>query len=163
MARNNFEDEGWEDLFASRNGGTKEFEDRYPLSTTRLHQDQCDDVQLCRTVEESISKNEFKYTYKEVEGRNLIHQQGKILVPAAARERILDWYHTMLVHPGRDRMYQTIRTNFYWKGMRNDVIKHCKTCHICQKAKKTNKLKYGLLPEKEGEVTKWSRVNVDLW
>ena len=84
MARNNFEDEGWEDLFASRNGGTKEFEDRYPLSTTRLHQDQCDDVQLCRTVKESISKNEFKYTYKEVEGKNLIHQQGRILVPVAA-------------------------------------------------------------------------------
>ena len=69
----------------------------------------------------------------------------------------------MLVHPGRDWMYETLQTNFYWKGMKNDVVKFCKNCHICQKAKKTNKLKYGLLSEKEGEVTKWSRVNVDLW
>lgn len=30
-------------------------------------------------------------------------------------------------------------------------------------SKKTNKNKYGLLPEKKGEITKWSRVNVDLF
>ena len=47
MARNDFEEEGWEDLFASSNGGRSEFEDQYPLSTTWLHQDQCNDVQLC--------------------------------------------------------------------------------------------------------------------
>ena len=84
MARNDFEEEGWEDLFVSSTGGRSEFEDRYPLSTTRLQQDQGNDVQLCRTVKESINNNEFKYTYKEVEGKNLIHQQGRILVPAAA-------------------------------------------------------------------------------
>ena len=47
--------------------------------------------------------------------------------------------------------------------MRNDIIQHIKTCDVCQRCKRTNKNKYGLLPEKEGEIIKWSRVNVDLW
>ena len=69
----------------------------------------------------------------------------------------------MRVHPGRDWMHKTMQTNFYWKGMIENMTKYCKTCHTCQRAKKTNKLKYGSVPEKEGEVTKWSHVNVDLW
>jgi len=47
--------------------------------------------------------------------------------------------------------------------MNRDVKNHCKHAHECQIAKVTNKKKYGLLPEKIGEVVKWSRVNADLW
>ena len=47
--------------------------------------------------------------------------------------------------------------------MRSDITQLIKTCDVCQRCKRTNKNKYGLLPEKEGEIIKWSRVNVDLW
>ena len=57
--------------------------------------------------------------------------------------------YTEFVHPGRDQMHETMWTNFYWKGMKNDIVKYCKTCHICQNAKKTNKLKHVFVPEKE--------------
>ena len=60
-------------------------------------------------------------------------------------------------------MHKTMQINFYWKGMKDDMTKYCKTCHKCQKAKKTNKLKHRLVQEKEGVITKWSRVIVDLW
>ena len=50
-----------------------------------------------------------------------------------------------------------------WPNLRKDVIRFCKTCDLCQRCKKQKKRKYGLLPEKEPEVTKWRRVNVDLW
>ena len=66
MSYNKFKEGGWENIFASSNGGRSEFEGKYPLSTTWLHQYQCNDVQLCQMVEESRKKNEFKYTYKEV-------------------------------------------------------------------------------------------------
>ena len=66
--------------------------------------------------------------------------------------------YTEFVQPGRDQMHETMRTNFYWKGMKNDIVKYCKTCHICQNAKKTNKLKHGLVPEKEEVVTKFGTV-----
>ena len=110
-----------------------------------------------------IRKKKAEYSYKKVEGVKSIHKNGKILVPKAARRRVLDWYHKILVHPGRDQMYLTINLVFYWSGMRADCEKYCKRCKDCQLAKKTNKKKYGLLPEKKGEITKWSRVNVDLF
>ena len=47
--------------------------------------------------------------------------------------------------------------------MRKDANYYCKTCDVCQQCKRTQKKKYGLIPKNKGEVTKWSRVNVDLW
>ena len=60
-------------------------------------------------------------------------------------------------------MYKTIRILFTWRGLKKDCEDLCRHCKTCQLAKKTNKRKYGLIPEKKGEITKWSRVNVDLW
>ena len=47
--------------------------------------------------------------------------------------------------------------------MRKDIESQCKHCHVCQMNKKTNKNKYGKLPMKLAEITKWRRVNVDCW
>ena len=60
-------------------------------------------------------------------------------------------------------MEDTIRSVCTWPNIRGNVQTHCSTCDKCQRCKKTSKVKHGLLPEKKGEVTKWSRVNVDLW
>ena len=80
----------------------------------------------------------------------------------------MDWYHDVLVlHQGMTiRMESSINNVYTWVGLQKDVEHYCKTktCDICQRTKRSqNKIKYGLLPEKEGETTKWSRVvNVDL-
>ena len=47
--------------------------------------------------------------------------------------------------------------------MKKDCEETFKRYKKCQLSKTTNKKKYGLLPEKKGEIIKWSRVNVDLW
>ena len=75
----------------------------------------------------------------------------------------MNWYHIMLCHPGQVQMEQSIKDIYYWPGMRSDIIQLIKTCDVCQGCKQTNKNKYGSLPEKEGEIIKWGRVNVDLW
>ena len=46
MSHNHFEEEDWENLFETSNRTTSEFEDKYPLSTTPLHQDKCNEVDL---------------------------------------------------------------------------------------------------------------------
>ena len=91
----------------------------------------------------------------------LIHYDQKIYVPKSLRERVVDWYHKFLVHPGRTRMEATIRQSFTWPGLTPQVEKHCKTCHECQLFKKQRK-KYGHLPPKVAETQPSSRVNVDL-
>jgi hypothetical protein len=58
-------------------------------------------------------------------------------------------------------MELTIRNLFDWKNLREDVARHCRTCHKCQVSKKQKK-KYGHLPPKIAEVIPWKRVNIDI-
>ena len=100
---------------------------------------------------------------KSIKGKDLIHHNGRIYITSALRQRVPDGYHTILVHPGETRMEKSIRTVYTLKGMRRDVQQHCKHCKSCQLFKKSGRKKYGLLPFKTPETTKWRRVNVDLW
>ena len=133
--------------------------DKFPLATDLMQFYQ----QRDKDLQNKLKNNNKLYTTKTVERYDLVHYNDKILVPEALKERVLDWYHTMLVHPGVDRMEASIRAVFTWKGLRGDVQKLCKHCHTCQMFKKSGRKKYGLLPAKQAEVVKWQRVNVDLW
>ena len=48
-----------------------------------------------------------------------------------------------------------MKSVFTWPKMKKDIEYHIKHCHTCQMSKRTNKKKYGLLPEKLAETTKW--------
>ena len=80
----------------------------------------------------------------------MICHQDKIVIPQTIQQKIMEWYHTTLLYPGRDRTYTTISQHFYWKGMKKEVEQYVKRCPTCQQTKKTYK-KYGLLPVKEAE------------
>ena len=92
---------------------------------------------------------------------DLLCYSDRIVVPKVLQTKILEWYHYLLVHPGRDRTLKTIHQHFYWKGLANDVEKFCKKCPICQTTK-VSKKKYGLLPAKEAEATPWHQLCVHL-
>ena len=91
----------------------------------------------------------------------LICYKDKIVVPKTLQNRVIDFYHTRLCHPGINRTEETISQYFYWQNMRNDITKAVSTCAICQKQKKQRK-KYGHLPVKEAECLPWERLCVDL-
>ena len=86
-------------------------EAKFPLSLKKMRDDQLNDKDLKKKIERAQRSGSKAITYKEVEGVELIHETGRILVPTAAQDRILDWYHKILVHPGQKRMYQMIRNN----------------------------------------------------
>ena len=48
------------------------------------------------------------YTYKYVEGIELIRKYNILLVPKSKQQSVLDWYHKILVHPGVSRMIEII-------------------------------------------------------
>ncbi len=135
----------------------------FALDVRMFKTHQRNDSTLQQRIRKSNNNETSSYTYKEVEGEELIHFNNKIYVPETLRDHVLTWYHDILVHPGEQRMEQTIKAVYTWPNLRKDVIRFCKTCDLCQRCKKQKKRKYGLLPEKEPEVTKWSRVDVDLW
>ena len=108
-------------------------------------------------------KNFSKAGFSETIGTkiDLLCFSDRIVVPKVLQSKILEWYHYLLVHPGRDRMLRSISQHFYWKGMAKDVEKFCKKCPICQTSK-VNTKKYGLLPIKKTEVVPCHQLCVDL-
>ena len=93
--------------------------EEFPMAPRLLWKHQQQDKALLKRFEADAEKN--TYSTEMVEGYDLIHLHGKIYVPVALQARILAWYHEYLAHPGRDRMEQTLRSLFYWKGMSSDV------------------------------------------
>lgn len=132
--------------------------EEFPMHPALIRKYQKKDQELLRKVADT--KNQ-KFSSHNVENVELIHYNGKIYIPEPLRERIIDWYHQFLVHPGRTRMEATIRHNFTWPGLTREVEEFCKTCPSCQMFKKQRK-KYGHLPSKLAETKPWARVNVDL-
>ena len=134
----------------------------YPLSFKLIAAEQQKDKDLLARAKADTTD---KYHVRSFRGggkvRTVLCLNDKILVPKSLQQRIVQWYHTTLCHPGETRTEQTIRQHFTWKGLREHVHEICSKCSICQKTKKTSK-KYGHLPEKEAECHPWEKLCVDL-
>lgn len=92
-------------------------------------------------------------------------KNGKIIIPTSLQKRVLNWYHSRLVHPGRDRLYESIFQHFNWPKqgqLRREVKQYVSTCEICQTSKRQLR-KYGHLPEKKVESHPWEVVHIDLY
>ncbi len=110
------------------------------------------------STDESYTESTFRGGDKS---HDLICHNNKIVIPKDLQQRLVDWYHEMLLHPGETRTEQTLRQHFAWKGLRKTVHDTCTRCPTCQKAKVTNQ-KYGKLPPKEAEIHPWDALCVDL-
>ena len=86
---------------------------------------------------------------------------NRMIIPASLRTRLMQWYHTMLLHPGSTRLYNTLHQHFTWPNMDKDIQQYCKTCPTCQKAKRGLR-GYGKVPLKDVETQPWKDVCLDL-
>jgi len=128
--------------------------DIYPLKMSLIRDEQRKDPSIHKALKENPD-----YILKEVRGGSnkllkIVFCKDKIVVPQALRKRLMEWYHTTLMHPGINRTEATIKIHFTWPKLHDDVEKLCKSCKICQLTKKM-KIKYEKLPPKEAEVTPW--------
>ena len=85
----------------------------------------------------------------------------KIVVPNKLQKHVVDWYHTVLCHPGINRTEETISQHLYWPKMRDQITNYVQACPTCQKNKRKVK-KYGWLPPKEAEAIPWDKMCIDL-
>ena len=72
----------------------------------------------------SIDENEL-LTRKVVNGGHKFHT---IYLPNVLVFQVLQTAHNDLGHNGFPRTYAALKRVFYWKGMKEDIRKHCKTC-----------------------------------
>jgi transposase InsO family protein len=86
--------------------------------------------------------------------------KSRIVVPLDLRARLLEWYHTKLVHPGVHRLYNTLRQHYTWPKMMDMIRKYTKKCDPCQKGKRGLR-GVGKIPMKDVETEPWKDIAVD--
>ena len=83
--------------------------------------------------------------------------RGRVVVPQLTdlREEILKEFHysRFSMHPGGTKMYQDLRRQYYWSGMKRHVGDFVRRCLMCQQVKAEHQKLAGLL--KPLEVAQW--------
>ena len=68
-----------------------------------------------------------------------LRYRGRVVVPQLIdlREEILWEFHysRFAVHPGGTKMYQDLRHQYYWSGMKRHVGDFVRRCLMCQQVK----------------------------
>ncbi|KAI3717828.1 hypothetical protein L1987_69691 [Smallanthus sonchifolius] len=65
------------------------------------------------------------------------------------------------VHPGADKMYMDLRTQYWWPGMKKDIALYVSKCLTCLKVKVKHQRPFGLLEQPEIPVWKWECIAMD--
>ncbi|KAL2076889.1 hypothetical protein ACEWY4_027519 [Coilia grayii] len=70
------------------------------------------------------------------------HTVSQIVVPTAYRGEILRLAHDhhFAGHLGVNKTADRMLRYFFWPGVKRDIAKHCKTCHVCQVVGKPNQI-----------------------
>ena len=111
-----------------------------PGSRAKLLKEVKEDPSLdgCRTLAE---KGEQGYLWRD----GLLYQSRVgacedvihvLVLPTSFRKRVLDMAHEGSGHLGARKVKALLRQRFVWPGMGVDVIKHTKSCEVCQKCAK---------------------------
>ena len=126
-------------------------EEPFPLDLKRVAHEQNGDKQLQGIVKGIPRHLKAEMKPKVINDVEVQTYKDKIYIPISLQEKVLNWYHHYLQHPGASRMERTLGSVVYWPGMSKDIHRLCTTCKLCQLAKRT-KGKYGKLPPKDLEL-----------
>jgi hypothetical protein len=79
------------------------------------------------------------------------------------RTRILDEAHKSRysVHPGATKMYQDLKKNYWWLGMKRDVIEYVGKCLTYLQVKVEHQKPYGTIQPLDVPEWKWERITMD--
>ena len=112
----------------------------------RIKEGQLSDPQLIKIREDVLAGASRDYTVSDL---GLLRYKGRICVPldTALRREILDESHTTpySLHPGTTKMYQDVRSLYWWPGMKRDVVEYVAKCLTCQQVKAEHQRPTGLL------------------
>lgn len=134
----------------------------YPLHMSTISHYQQQDKPLLKLIENNTLYSKKTFNSSDKVYTVIMFKTDRIVVPTKLQRRAVEWYHTTLMHPGETRTEATIAQHFYWKGLRNTVLRVCKACDTCQRTK-VSTIKYGQLPPKpRPEIVPWHTLCIDL-
>ena len=91
--------------------------------------------------------------------------KGRLCVPkdVELRNELLADAHRAkyTIHPGNTKMYQDLKRQFWWMGMKRDIAQFVANCQICQQVKAEHQRPVGLLQPLPIPEWKWDNITMD--
>ncbi|KAJ0438603.1 putative nucleotidyltransferase, Ribonuclease H [Helianthus annuus] len=109
------------------------------------------EAQIVTIKEEDWEKERIKGLVKDLmEGSNRMkYRYGRIWVPntCGVKGLLLDEAHKSRYsfHPRATKMYRDLKQNYWWPGMKRDVVKYVEKCMTCLQVKAEHQKPYGKL------------------
>ena len=67
------------------------------------------------------------------------------------------------IHPGSSKMYQDLKSHFWWTKMKKEIAAYVARCDTCCRVKAIQMKPAGLLQPLSVPEWKWEEVSVDIW
>ena len=100
-----------------------------------------------------------------VDKQEILWYRDRICVPKKEELRriILEEAHSSVysIHPGSTKMYQDLKSKYWWSGMKKDIAEYVAHCDICQRIKVEHQRPAGLLQPLPIPVWKWDEISMD--
>ena len=79
------------------------------------------------------------------------------------KKKLLFEAHNMVftMHPGGNKMYQDLKQQYWWKGMKRDLTEYVSKCLTCQQVKAEHRVPTGLLNPFPIPQWKWDNITMD--
>ena len=65
------------------------------------------------------------------------------------------------IHPGADKMYHNLKSDYWWPGMKRDIAEYVSKCLTCSMVKIEHQRPSGLLVQPEIPEWKWDNITMD--
>ena len=94
-----------------------------------------------------------------------LYYRDRVSVPNddELKKSILEEVHSgsFAMHPGSTKMYQDLKTSYWWFGMKRNVLEFVTKCMVCQKVKAEHRVPSGLLQPIRIPEWKLDRITMD--
>ena len=108
----------------------------YPVILDEIRKAQSNDEFLTEIRERMKNKPHTEFASNQ---ERTLEFKGRNCVPNVPilKEQLLEEAHQTpySVHPGTTKMYQDLKHNYWWLGMKRDVLACMERCLICQQVK----------------------------
>ncbi|WOG86435.1 hypothetical protein DCAR_0205639 [Daucus carota subsp. sativus] len=132
-----------------------------PVLKERIQKAQINDPKLRDAVERVRQGQETQFTLYE----DTLMLGNRICVPndEDLRREILDEAHNApyAMHPGATKMYNTMKSHYWWSGMKRDVAEFTAKCLTCQQVKVEHQAPAGKLHPLSIPEWKWEKITMD--
>ncbi|KAK5811485.1 hypothetical protein PVK06_026822 [Gossypium arboreum] len=133
-----------------------------PLLIHQIREAQKVDDELVAKRAECVLNMESEF---QIDDDDCLRFRSRLCVPRNSEliSMILNEAHCsrISIHPGSTKMYNDLRRQFWWHGMKRDIFDFVSKCLICQQVKAKHQVPTGLLQPIMIPEWKWVRVTMD--